>query len=106
MDVTGLNTAVGQPEIGTGKRAVPDEAAKREAAMREAAVNFETVFLAQMLDFAGVGKTPEAFGGGIGEETFRSFLVQEHARLIVDRGGIGLAETIYQSLSRSTGDQR
>lgn len=102
MDITGLNTALSRPE--TGAASVPDDAARREAAMREAAVSFETVFLAQMLDFAGVGKTPEAFGGGIGEDTFRSFLVQEHARLIAEKGGIGLAESIYQSLARTVGD--
>ncbi len=51
-----------------------------------------------MLKSAGVGKPREGFGGGAGEEQFSSFLVQEYAEATVAAGGIGLSETIYQSL--------
>jgi Rod binding domain-containing protein len=76
----------------------PSAGADTHAAMREAAVAFEAVFLAQMLNHAGVAKTPEAFGGGAGEDVFRTHLIQEHARLMAEQGGIGLAEAIFGSL--------
>ncbi|WP_339950067.1 rod-binding protein [uncultured Albimonas sp.] len=68
------------------------------AALRKAAVEFETMFLAEALSGAGLGRTPEGFGGGVGEEAFSSLLVREQARLLAEQGGIGLAERIYQSL--------
>ena len=61
----------------------------------------EVAFLAEMLAHAKVGDSPEGFGGGIGEEQFASFLRQEQARLLVDRGGIGLAQTIFDALVTS-----
>ena len=67
-------------------------------ALRRAAVEFETIFLAEALTAAGLGRTPEGFGGGVGEDAFASLLVREQARLLAEQGGIGLAERIYQSL--------
>jgi len=63
----------------------------------------ETAFLAEMLSHAGVGESPEGFGGGMGEEQFASFLRQEQARLMVEKGGIGLAQTIFDALVKSQG---
>lgn len=67
--------------------------------MRDAAQELEAQFLAEMLRAAGVGKAQEAFGGGIGEEQFSSFLVDQHAKALVARGGIGLAESLFAALS-------
>lgn len=80
----------------------PTAAAKaaegREAALREAAHAFEAVFLAEMLKHSGINKAPGGFDGGAGEDAFSGFLTEEYARLIADRGGIGLAEHIFGSL--------
>ncbi|MGI3164045.1 rod-binding protein [Pseudooceanicola sp. 200-1SW] len=62
----------------------------------------ETSFLTEMLKSAGLGRTPEGFGGGPGEDHFASFLREEQARAMVAAGGIGLAETLYQSLTKET----
>jgi Rod binding domain-containing protein len=75
----------------------------RFEALRDVAVQFEAVFLAQMLDYAGVGRTPEGFGGGAGEEAFRGHLIGEQARLMADGGGIGLAETIFRAMAKREG---
>ena len=48
----------------------------------------------------GLGKAPDGFGGGAGEDQFASFLRQEQARGMVRAGGIGLSETIFQALKR------
>ncbi|MFN3847527.1 MAG: rod-binding protein [Paracoccaceae bacterium] len=69
--------------------------------LMEKARELESAFLSEMLAHAGLGEASDSFGGGAGEEQFASFLRGEQARLIVDRGGIGLAETIFQSLVKS-----
>lgn len=66
--------------------------------LREAAVELEATFLAEMLKYAGAGKAPEGFGGGIGEDQFASFLRLEQAREMAKQGGIGLAETLFHAL--------
>ncbi len=75
----------------------------RRAAMREAAVEFEAVFIAQMLEHSGVGRAPEAFGGGAGEDAFRSHLLGEQGRIMARSGGIGLAQEIYEALLKREG---
>ena len=55
----------------------------------------EASFLSEMLGYAGVGKTPESFGGGIGEDQFGSFLRDEQARQMVEKGGIGLPNSCF-----------
>ncbi|MEM6939034.1 MAG: rod-binding protein [Pseudomonadota bacterium] len=70
----------------------------QEAALREAAQELEASFLAEMLKSAGFGKSRESFGGGAGEEQFSSFLVREHAMALVNAGGIGLTEHIFNAL--------
>ncbi len=75
-----------------------NSAARRDQALRDAAKEMEAGFLAEMLKSAGLGKTSESFGGGAGEEQFASFLRQEQARAMVEGGGIGLAESIYNAL--------
>ena len=77
----------------------PDSArAPRDRALREAAEKLEAGFLAEMLKSAGLGKTSSHFGGGAGEDQFGSFLVEEQAMQMVRAGGIGLAESLFQSL--------
>ena len=70
--------------------------------LRTVAVELEASFLAEMLKSAGLGKTPQAFGGGAGEDQFASFLVAEQARAMAERGGIGLAEAIFNALKEKT----
>jgi Rod binding domain-containing protein len=81
----------------------PEQEQAKLDALRKVAIDFEAVFLAQMLDHAGLGRTPEAFGGGVGEDAFRSHLVAEQAKTMAHQGGIGLAESLFESLARSAG---
>ena len=48
-----------------------------------------------------MGESSESFGGGVGEDQFGSFLRNEQARLMVEKGGIGLAQTLFESLVRA-----
>ena len=81
----------------------PAEEQARLEALREVAIDFEAVFLAQMLDHAGLGKTPEAFGGGVGEDAFRGQLVAEQGKAMARTGGIGLAEHLFEAMAEQAG---
>lgn len=69
------------------------------------AQDLETAFLAEMLGYAGLEGEVGSFGGGAGEEQFASFLREEQARLMVEQGGIGLAETLFRAMG-GEGDGR
>lgn len=65
------------------------------------AKEMEAVFLSEMLSHAGLGESSGEFGGGPGEEQFASFLRNAQARSIVEKGGLGLAQTIFSALVKA-----
>lgn len=69
-----------------------------EVALRDAAKKLEATFLAQMLKSAGMGQSRDSFGGGAGEDQFASFLLDAQAQKMVEAGGIGLAEQLFNAL--------
>jgi Rod binding domain-containing protein len=60
------------------------------------AQDFESTFISTMAQtmFEGL-KTDGPFGGGQGEETFRSLLVDQYGKEMTRAGGIGIADKIY-----------
>lgn len=74
---------------------------ERDQALWSAAQKLEATFLAEMLKSSGLGEVNDSFGGGIGEEQFASFLRGAQADNMVQAGGIGLAESIFQSLKET-----
>jgi flagellar protein FlgJ len=80
----------------------PDTEQRREA-LRAVAVSFEAMFLTQVLDLAGVGRSPEGFSGGHGEEAFRGHMLGEQGRMMAEAGGIGLAEHVFEALLKREG---
>jgi len=66
--------------------------------LREAAQKLETTFLSEMLKSTGFGTVSSAFGGGVGEEQFSSFLRDAQAQELTKAGGIGLAEAIFEAM--------
>lgn len=74
------------------------------AALRKVADELEAAFLAEVLKHADIGKTPEGFGGGEGEDQFASFLIEAQAKEIVRAGGIGLSEHLFRSLQEDGTD--
>lgn len=79
-----------------------DSTPHREDQLRTVSEKLEAQFLAEMLKLSGFGKTPKAFGGGNGEDQFTSFLVEAQAQKIVEAGGVGLAEQIFNSLKEQS----
>lgn len=67
--------------------------------MRETAQAFEASFLAQMMKpmFEGLS-TDGPFGGGQGEEMWRSFMVEAMAKQTARAGGIGLADQVLSEM--------
>lgn len=76
------------------------------SALLRKAQELEAAFLAEMLGHAGLegGDADSGFSGGVGEAQFASFLRGEQAKLIVAKGGIGLAETLFRALQRPGND--
>jgi Rod binding domain-containing protein len=69
------------------------------ATAREAAEEFEAFFLSQVLNSMFKGfKSDGMFGGGHGEAVYRPLMMQEYAKLIAERGGIGLADAVMREL--------
>ncbi|WP_300033212.1 rod-binding protein [uncultured Roseobacter sp.] len=88
------------PPVGPQVAAVSSQ----DRALRAAAEKLEAGFLAEMLKSAGLGQTSSQFGGGTGEDQFSSFLIEEQAMQMVRAGGIGLSESIFQSLKEKQND--
>ena len=78
----------------------PEFLGQTQAVLMQKAKELETAFLSEMLSFSGLGTVSTEFGGGIGEDQFASFLREAQAKAMVDRGGLGLAQSIFQSLVR------
>lgn len=73
--------------------------AGRDPALWQLSQELESTFLTEMLKTAGLGKINGEFAGGIGEDQLSGFLTQRRAAAMVENGGIGLAESIYRSLT-------
>jgi Rod binding domain-containing protein len=71
---------------------------------KDAAQKFEGQFLSIMLQqmFQGV-PTDGPFGGGFGEEMFRSMMTDAMGKEMVKTGGIGLADTVQREILKMQG---
>lgn len=87
--------APGQPSLAKSRDLSADE-----ARMLETARAFEASFLADVLENSGINAMPDSFGGGAGEDAFSSLLTREYGRLLAERGGVGLAEQVFELLKQ------
>ena len=90
--------------LALGETRLPAGPGRSDAELRAVAESFEATFLAEMLSYTGLNAMPEGFGGGAGEDAFSSLLTERHARLLAERGGIGLAERIFDILKQGTSE--
>ncbi len=79
-------------------------APKNIAAIGKAAKEFESVFVSQFLGsmFSGIS-TDGPFGGGQGEEMFRSLMVDQYAGAMEKQGGFGLAASVQREMLKMQG---
>ncbi|HWT51524.1 MAG TPA: rod-binding protein, partial [Caulobacter sp.] len=94
-----------QAATGAAKAVVAsaEDLAKR-ATIKQTAENFESSFMSVMMQqmFEGV-KTSEPFGGGNGEEMFKSILTDAMSKQVTKSGGIGLASSIQREMLKMQG---
>lgn len=84
------NRKIAAPQVG-------ENADRRQ--IRGIAEKFESQFVGQMLGFMFAGiETDGPFGGGFGEEMFRSMMVDEYGKIMTRRGGIGIADAVEREL--------
>jgi Rod binding domain-containing protein len=69
------------------------------AVATKAAKQYEGVFISEFLGsmFEGI-KTDGPFGGGQGEEMFRSLMIDQYGKSMEDQGGFGLSSAITRQL--------
>ncbi|MBK3773615.1 rod-binding protein [Azospirillum sp. YIM DDC1] len=93
MDISSLSMTA-----PTAKSATPNRAAEK------AGQEFEALMVGQMLEsmFAGV-ETGSAFGGGQGERTWRSFMLQEYGKAIAEAGTLGIGRMVEADVARLYG---
>lgn len=101
MDMTALPSGAFQPaflHVGGAQQSANTPRGKDPKAWA-AAQDFESQFISSMFQsmFKGL-KTDETFGGGQGEEMFRSLLVDQYSQEMAKSGGIGLADTVYSEI--------
>ncbi|MDE0724071.1 MAG: rod-binding protein [Alphaproteobacteria bacterium] len=69
-----------------------------EQRAKETAKDFEAVFVNQMLNLMQPELQNDAFHAGNAENQFRAFLNDNISEEIAERGGVGLADHIYDEL--------
>lgn len=69
--------------------------------LRKVSTALEASFLTEMLKHTGLNENNSSFSGGAGEAAFSSMLNQEIADALAKKGGVGLAEQIFNSLTHA-----
>lgn len=67
----------------------------------QAAKALEARFVTEMLKSAKVGDASGPFDQGIGADQFASFLRESYADHIVEKGGFGLAESLFSAITKA-----
>jgi Rod binding domain-containing protein len=98
-------TALAVPPALTA--ATPDASAAalaKRGKIKQTAQDFETSFLSVMMQqmFTGL-KSDGLFGGGPGEEMFRSVLTDAMAKQVSRAGGVGIAASVEREMLKLQG---
>ena len=74
------------------------------AQLRKASKEFEAVFMFQILkQMRNTVHKEEMFHGGMGEDVFTGMMDEEMSKRMAGRGAAGIAEMLFQQLSRQHG---
>lgn len=96
MDLAAAPLDALQPKVAPPGAASGASAAKVHKTAQDFEASFLQVMLGQMM--SGTGQTDGSFGGGEGEQAFRSFLTDAMAKGVVKAGGIGVSQTVEREL--------
>lgn len=102
--MAGLSALAAPADVLLAQSPPSAEQLARRGKIGETAKAFEASFLAIMLQqmFAGVNVS-EPFGGGDGEEMFKSFMAEALAKQMTRSGGVGLASTVQREMLKLQG---
>ena len=83
-------SAYGQQATGKGKSV---------EATRQAAQEFVSFFASQMMQpmFDGI-KSDDMFGGGVGEDTWKSMMIDQYGKEIARQDGLGLTDQVMTAM--------
>lgn len=92
-------SAMGRTAQAANRQNGSAEASQALESTRKAAQDFEAFFASQMLQpmFEGV-ETNEMFGGGIGEDTWKSMMVDQYGKEIARSGRLGIADQVMSAM--------
>jgi peptidoglycan hydrolase FlgJ len=78
---------------------MPTYSAATLAAAKKAGKDYESVFISEFMGsmFNGIS-TDGPFGGGQGEQMFRSLMLDQYSKQLEARGGFGLSDAITKQL--------
>lgn len=99
MSLSSTDTMQAQAAMMSAKPLPKAPAGSNEGELRKVAEEFEATFLSQMLQpmFANLG-AEKPFGGGTGENMWRSMQVEEYGKALSKNGGIGLADSVFREM--------
>jgi flagellar protein FlgJ len=83
--------------------ALPLADAATRGRIQKTATDFEASFLQVMLGQMFSTVDTGAFGGGVGEDAFKSFLTDSMAKSMAAHGGIGLSKDIAREMLKLQG---
>jgi flagellar protein FlgJ len=100
--MSALPSMAAQPYTDTGMPGtrLPKAGTADQARATKAGRQFEAMFMSQMMThmFEGI-KTDGLFGGGSGEQMFRSLLIDEYGKMVANKGnGIGIGVAVQKML--------
>lgn len=74
--------------------------------VKETARKFEAMFMTEMMNhmFAGV-EVDKEFGGGRGEEVFRSMMIEQYGTIIANSGQTGLSAQLEKQMLKMQEEQ-
>jgi Rod binding domain-containing protein len=88
-----------QPNVTAAMQSL--QSAKNKTAVHTAANKFESMFMQEMMShmFEGV-QTDGQFGGGHGEEMYKSLMVEQYGKKIADSGQTGITPLLEKQMLR------
>lgn len=89
------------PQADLARSASNAKAAKDKNAIQAAAKNFEAMYMNEMMSYMFEGiETDGPFGGGRGEEIFRSLMIEQYGKKMADSGQTGITQMMTKEMLR------
>jgi len=91
-----------KPQQMTPQQMAGAVAGKNAREIRKVAVDFEAVFLAEMIKpmFQNI-EAAEPFNGGPAAKMWRDMQVQEYGKAIAKAGGVGIADQVFRQMMKA-----